>query len=105
VYVDDVANALILSAQKSEASGEVFLVGSGVPTSLLEVAKLIVETTGLGGVEMVQYPDEWKAIEIGDFYCSIEKIGKLLGWSPQTALGDGIKKTVDFYRSRLQEYL
>jgi UDP-glucose 4-epimerase len=105
VYVDDVVNALVLSAQKLESSGEAFFVGSGVPTSLLEVAKLIAETTGLGGVEMVQYPDEWKAIEIGNIYCSIEKIRKLLGWSPQTPLRDGIKKTVDFYRTRLQAYL
>jgi UDP-glucose 4-epimerase len=105
VYVDDVVNALVLSAQKLEASGEVFFVGSGVPTSVLDVARLIAKTTGLGRIEMVPYPDEWKAIEIGDIYCSIDKIRNMLNWIPQMALRDGIRKTAEFYRNKLQEYL
>ncbi len=45
VYIGDVARANLLAAQ-SDASDEVFNVASGTETSLLELAKLLLEVMG-----------------------------------------------------------
>ena len=39
VYINDVVEATILCIEKEEANGEVFNVGSGIPTTVMSVAK------------------------------------------------------------------
>jgi len=44
VYIDDVVDATILGLEKEEANHEVFNVGSGVGTTVLEVAQMLKES-------------------------------------------------------------
>ena len=104
-YVEDVIDAMLLSAQSRKADGEIFMIGSGKETKFIDVVKLIIKTVGSGSYELVPWPKERKAIEIGDFIVSYKKINKILGWYPKTTLEDGIKKTIAWYRPRLKEYL
>lgn len=105
IYSDDIAGAMLLAAESSKADGEVFMLGSGVETRFIDVVKLIVKHAGTGEIVTKPWPPERKAIEIGKFVTSIKKIKKVLGWRPKVSLDEGIKKTVEFYRQRLKEYL
>lgn len=105
-YVENVVDAFILAAQSEKADGEVFLVGSNRGTSLKELVELIIKTVGKGTFKLVPYPDSInRKLEIGDFVVNYRKINKLLGWYPKISLEEGLRKTVEFYRQRLAEYI
>ncbi|PYK82358.1 MAG: NAD-dependent epimerase [Verrucomicrobia bacterium] len=71
---------------------------------LQELASLLVEISGGGNYELVPFPDERKAIDIGDYYADFRKIDKLVGWSPKVSLDDGLKQTLEYYRKHHAHY-
>jgi UDP-glucose 4-epimerase len=103
-YVDDVVEALLLSAASEKANGQVFNLGHEEHISLLELASLLVELNGAGKYELTPFPDDRKAIDIGDYYSDFSKIGKMLGWNPKTLLKDGLTKTLEYYRKSHAHY-
>ena len=103
-FVTDVVEALLVAAATREADGQVFNLGHHEQLSLRELASLLVEISGGGNYELVPYPDERKAIDIGDYYADFRKIDKLLGWSPQVTLEGGLKQTLEFYRANQAHY-
>nr|MDO8083026.1 GDP-mannose 4,6-dehydratase [Candidatus Freyarchaeota archaeon] len=104
-YIDDMVDALILATQSEKSDGEFFLIGSGKEISIIDLIKLIIKTVGHGSYEHVPWPEESKKIEIGNFFVTYEKIHRTLGWHPTTGIEEGLKKTVNFYRERLQDYI
>lgn len=105
IYVDDVVDSMILAAQSKKSNGEVFLVGSGSNVRFIDLVKLMVEIAQTGRWELVAWPEERKSIEVGDISISIEKIRSVLGWHPKTSLEEGLRKTIEFYRDRMDSYL
>lgn len=105
LYVDDVVECLLLAARSAEARGEVFNVGNDERLSLREIADAVVDAAGSGSVESVPWPPDRDAIDIGSYYGDSSKAKRMLGWEPRTPFADGIRKTVDFYRSRRSHYL
>lgn len=105
IYVDDVVDSMILAAQSDKADGEVFFVGSGKDVTFIDLVKLIVKVAGSGQWKFVPWPSERKSIEVGDISLNIEKIQRFLGWRPKTSLEEGLRKTIEFYRERIHNYL
>jgi UDP-glucose 4-epimerase len=103
-HVDDVVSALILAMASPAADGEVFNLGSHEPKSLLEIATIIVQKTGSGSVRSIPYPQQLKAIEIGDYIGDYRKIARVLGWQPQVPLERGIADTVAYYQQHRAHY-
>ena len=103
-FVSDVVEALLRAAASREADGQVFNLGHHEPISLQELASLLVEISGSGNYELVPFPDERKAIDIGDYYADFRKIDKLIGWSPKVSLDDGLKQTLEYYRKHHAHY-
>ncbi len=104
-YVQDVVDAMILAAQKPEAIGQLFFLGSNQETRFIDMCNMILEAAeSKMSIEKRQWPADRKAIEIGDFVVNPEKIHRMLGWWPKTSLQEGLKKTVEFYKQRKQEY-
>ena len=104
LYVDDLVNCFLEVATCEPAYGKVFNVGSGIPISFIELAKKIVEIVGKGKVAFTEFTQERKEVEPGDYYTDISKIKRIVGWKPQMALEEGIRKTVEFYRKYKKEY-
>ena len=48
---------------------------------------------------------EKKAIDIGDFYADSTKFAHAVGWRPTIPLGEGLTRTVKFYREHLEHYV
>jgi UDP-glucose 4-epimerase len=105
LYVDDVVDCLLLAARGGEAAGEVFNVGNDERLSLRQIAEAVVDAAGSGSIESVPWPPDRDAIDIGSYYGDSSKAKRILGWEPRTPFSEGIRKTIEFYRSRRSQYL
>jgi UDP-glucose 4-epimerase len=103
-YVDDCVEALLLAAVRPEAAGQVFNLGGGEVTSLVDLAQLLVELNGVGHFEQREFPADRKRIDIGDYYADDALIRKTLGWRPNVSLREGLKRTLDFFHTHLDHY-
>ncbi|HLE86396.1 MAG: NAD-dependent epimerase [Planctomycetes bacterium RIFCSPHIGHO2_12_39_6] len=104
-YVDDVVDALLLAAINSKADGEVFNLGSTEYINLRNLATLLIEIFQKGTYEIVPFPPDLKAIDIGDYYSDYTKINQTLGWSPRVSPKDGLKLTIEFYTQNRTHYM
>ena len=57
-----------------------------------------------GSYELVTFPQERKAIDIGDYYSDFSLIQEELAWQPKVSLKEGLMKTVDYYKKNKQHY-
>lgn len=105
LYVDDVVDCLVRAALTEDAVGEVFNVGNDEHLPLRAIAELIVAAAGSGSIEMVPWPPDRDAIDIGSYFGDSSKAKRTLGWTPQTTFAEGIEHTVAFYRAHLDRYL
>jgi UDP-glucose 4-epimerase len=104
LHVDDLVRCLLKVASSDKAYGEVFNVGTGIPTSFLELAKVIVEVAKTGSYAFTEFTQERKEVEPGDYYTDISKIKGMLGWEPQVDLREGLETTIQFYRKYKVHY-
>jgi len=103
-FIDDVVEALLIAAADPASEGEVFNLGHSEHISLKELAELLVCLNGGGRYEIVPFPADREAIDIGDYYSDFSKIQTILGWSPQLSLRTGLPQTLDYYRKHRPDY-
>ena len=103
-HVDDCVDALLLAAQSEVADGKVYNLGSAEVISLKNLAEMMTNLGYGGGFELVPFPPDRKAIDIGDYSGDFGLINRELGWSPKVPLSVGLRKTVDFYRQHAKHY-
>ncbi|MCF6158625.1 MAG: NAD-dependent epimerase/dehydratase family protein [wastewater metagenome] len=96
-YIDDVVDALLIAAINPKAYGEVFNLGGIQYINLKDLAALLIEIFQKGTFEIVPFPPDLKAIDIGDYFSDYTKIHQFLGWSPRVSLREGLKKTLEYY--------
>jgi dTDP-glucose 4,6-dehydratase/UDP-glucose 4-epimerase len=103
-FVDDVVEALLLAAAKTESEGQVFNLGHTEHISLQELAELLIELNHGGHYELVAFPSDREIIDIGDYYGDFGKIDSYLGWRPHISLRDGLARTLEYYRKHQAHY-
>ena len=103
-YVDDAVRAFLLAAVRDEAVGQVYNLGSSEVVALRDLAGLLVEVNGTGSLELIPFPDDRKAIDIGDYYADFSKIERDLGWRPAIDLRDGLMRSLEYYRAHRAHY-
>ena len=103
-YVDDCVDALLRAAAADHANGHVFNLGSAEVISLRDLAALLVDLGIDGRYEMVPFPPQRRAIDIGDYYGDFSKIRASLGWEPRVCLREGLQRTVGYYREHHRHY-
>jgi UDP-glucose 4-epimerase len=99
IYIEDAVQALLTLGAVTACDGQIYNVGSGLGTSLVDMARAIVSAVGRGRVEFVPWPPLAEQIETGDFVADVTKIRRDAGWEPRTALAEGLRRTVAFYRA------
>lgn len=65
---------------------------------------MMVELGHGGAFELVPFPAERKAIDIGDYYSDFSLIKNDLGWEPKIGLEDGLQRTLSFYKENHAYY-
>ncbi|HPH33018.1 MAG TPA: NAD-dependent epimerase/dehydratase family protein, partial [Chitinophagaceae bacterium] len=90
VFISDVIHATFLGIEKEEANGQVFNVGTGVPTTVLEVAEGLIR---LYGKEVpVTISGNYRLGDIRHNYADLKKIESLLGFSPSVSFAEGLQQ-------------
>lgn len=102
-FVDDVIEAMLLAMVTDATNGEVFNLG-GEAISLVHFVETLIEVNGCGEYELVEFPCELKAIEIGDYIAAYSKFSAVAGWKPKVNLREGLAKTLDYYRINRSNY-
>jgi len=90
VHIDDVVKANVL-AMDSDINHRFLNVGSGLPTSVLDLANLIIEISGLS-LEPIHGPE--LSGDVKATQSDIELIRKLLNWEPKMKLDDWLSKII-----------
>ncbi len=103
-YVDDVVDAFLMAALDPRAEGEVYNLGSPEYINLKDLAVMMVELFGKGTHQIVPFPPDRKAIDIGDYYSDFSKIKLALGWVPTVSLQEGLRKSLDYYCANGNHY-
>ena len=103
-YVDDAVRAFLLVAAREEANGEIFNLGDRHHVSLRELAELVVRLNGKGAWRLEPFPQDRKAIDIGDYYSDYGRIRDALGWEPVVPLEEGLERSIAFYREHGDRY-
>lgn len=103
-YVDDCVSALLLAGASDYANGKVFNLGSSEVVGLKALADTMVALGYGGAYELIPFPPERKAIDIGDYYSDFSLITKELGWVPKVGLSEGLLKTIAFYKEHHAHY-
>ena len=103
-YVDDCVEALLLAGASDAADGKVFNLGSTEVIGLKALAEMMVNLGYGGDFELIAFPPERKAIDIGDYYSDFSMITKELGWQPKVSLKEGLIRSIDFYQKNYRNY-
>ena len=90
VHIDDVVKANVL-AMDSDINHRFLNVGSGLPTSVLDLANLIIEASGLS-LESIHGPE--LSGDVRATQSDIKLIRKLLNWEPKMKLDDWLTKII-----------
>jgi dTDP-L-rhamnose 4-epimerase len=101
IHVSDIVQGLILSLHNDNATGQVFNLGTGRATSILEVAEILSKNLNFDAT-----PNITKKYRVGDIrhcFADISKACSLLGYKPKIALEDGLKELSAWVAQQLAE--
>ncbi len=94
-FVGNTAHLLTLAALSEVDNGDIFNGGTGRPTKIIDLAKMITNYTGSSSEIIFKERRNWDAVT--DRLSDISKSKKVLGYHPKITLEDGLKITVDWY--------
>lgn len=95
VHVADIARANVLAA-RSAATDEVFNIGCGVETSLLELAETLL--AAMDSDLTVEHGPAREVNGVTRRLADISAAADRLGWKPEIALADGMRDLVRWWR-------
>jgi dTDP-glucose 4,6-dehydratase len=97
LYVDDDAEAIeaIIAAPLDAVAGEVLNVATGIDTSIVEIADLVLEE--LGKPPSLKVHTEDRPGQVARNIGANEKAKRLLGWEPQVSFDEGLERTTRWY--------
>lgn len=105
IYIDDCISALIKASQSEKTNGEVIFAVGDEHYSVADIARMIAKYIGSGKIKFLSWPEERKAVEVGDAVISNKKIKMLLNWRPKNNFKSGLIKTKAYFKGRLGYYL
>jgi UDP-glucose 4-epimerase len=96
-YVDNVVDANLLALEATEAPGKVFNIGCGERISLNHLVRLLEKILGVTAKVEYQPP---RSGDVRDSLADINLAKSALGYSPRVAIEEGLRKTVEWFRSQ-----
>jgi dTDP-L-rhamnose 4-epimerase len=98
VHVSDIVQANLLALETDKADYLPVNVGTGVPTSVKQIASLIAQGLGKNiGPEVV---GKYREGDIRHCYADISRARQLLGYEPKVALKDGMSDLLNWVREQ-----
>lgn len=102
-YIDDAVEGILKSIERLEAAkNEVYNIASQKGISMAEVARIIIDETES---KSKLFFKENRAGEVTRFIADINKAQAVLNYYPKYSLLEGIKKTIYWYKEKVDEYI
>jgi dTDP-L-rhamnose 4-epimerase len=98
VFIDDVVDATILGIEKESANYNIYNVGSGVQTTVMEVAKALVKAYDSNVKYAVS--GNFRLGDIRDNFADLNKIQRDLGFRPKISFEEGIERFCNWVSSQ-----
>ena len=98
-FVANVVEANLLACHAPDVAGGVFNIGCGDATSINDLWRQIA---ALVGVHIEPVYDAPRAGDVRHSFASIARAREQLGYRPAADLGEGLRRTVAYYKERLQ---
>ena len=93
VFVDDVARANIFALEEPRAAGRPFNVGTGVFTTIRELAAALQRV--LGREALMEVPNRYRPGEVRHIGADVGRLADL-GFRAQVSLGDGLRRYIEW---------
>ena len=100
-YIDDLISGIMKAIHYKSSGFEIFNLGTGKPTVLLDLVQTIKEAVG-SEIIVNKLPQQTGDVE--HTFASIKKAKEKLGYSPSTSLIEGIKKFNSWFEARERKY-
>jgi dTDP-L-rhamnose 4-epimerase len=94
VYIDDVVNATILGLEKEEANYQSFNVGTGIQTSVMEVAEELM--SNYNKEVPIHITGQFRKGDIRHNVADMQKTENLLGFQAKISFKEGMKNFTDW---------
>ncbi len=103
IYVEDVCEAFVDTALNLRPAqyGDSFNIGSGVKTTIADVARAAGDQFKIKGKPAFQSMED-RAWDVRDWFANTQKTKELLGWKARTSFAEGLKATAEWY-GRLED--
>ena len=99
-YISDIVDAIILCLESKKAIGEIFNIGNPLGTiTVLSLAQKIIDLTNSKS-KIVFVPKNYVDVELR--IPSIQKAIKILGYRPKVDIDEGIRRTINWYKKKLE---
>ena len=98
LYVSDLVDFFDMVIKKQKNKFELFNVGSG---SLVSVDDLVKKIIGVSNKKIDIVYDVSMPFIKSNICLDISKANDVLGWYPKVSLDDGIRKTIDWYKTNI----
>lgn len=102
-YVANLVDGLILAGEKDKAVGEIINVCAQEEIKIKDLVKKIHElSNSKSELKIGALP--YRPTEIWRMYGDNEKAKKILGWKPKIGFGEGLKKTIAWYKEYVKVF-
>lgn len=103
IYVGDVAKANLVVAESNKATHQVFNVGTGKQTSVLNLIAALAKKYNLAIEPLMR--DEFRPGEVRHLFADNSKL-RSIGWKPEVTLDEGVDKYVEWIKTQsdIKEY-
>ncbi|MGD8398752.1 MAG: GDP-mannose 4,6-dehydratase, partial [Anaerolineae bacterium] len=102
VHVRDIVQGLLLAMNRPEADYQVFNLGTGIPTSIRQVATMLSEQLTDGEVKP-QVLNQFRAGDIRHCYADLTRARERLGFEPQIPLAEGMANLLSWVQQQTAE--
>lgn len=104
LFVDDAVEAFLRAGLAPRLEQRTFNLGGSEALSIGVIAKHLA-TIGCCRLMLREFPEEHKAIDIGSYYTDSGRFREVFGWAPHTPFVEGVRKTLEYFRERPEQYL
>ncbi len=104
-YVEDVLDGLVIAATQENAIGKVYNLGDPAPLSLEDTAKIMCQEIEGSNYQLVAFPEDRKAIDVGDFVCDYSAFRNEFEWKPKVNFEEGIQRSLSYFQKESEHYI
>ncbi len=104
-FVKDMTNGFIKMAESSDSVGEVINIGSGSDISIGDLASLILDMMRINKEIVIDKKRiRPEGSEVMRLCCDNKKARKVLGWTPEVPLQEGLRSTIEWVKNSINAY-